>query len=274
MTTVAAVLLAGVTGYLVTRPAAGRAIGRRLLPAIEDPPMVTRSQKPARVVAAAALVAALGVLFILIRGPSGFWLSLPVLIFAGTVLYLVQRSRRRRRVWQHRRQVAQACSVLAAQMRIGQVPAVALRSAATDCPVLRPAVSDADLGGDVVHRWRDQAREPGMDGLADLARAWQLAVSTGAGMAAALDDVAEGLTEDEDLRLMINTEAAGPRASGKIMAALPLVGIGLGYAIGGDPLQFLVATPYGWGCLIAGSLLACAGVLWMERVADAAAAER
>ena len=51
------------------------------------------------------------------------------------------------------------------------------------------------------------------------------------------------------------------------MAALPLCGVGLGYLVGGDPLQFLLANPYGWGCLVLGVTLACSGVLWIDRLA-------
>jgi tight adherence protein B len=275
MMIIAALVLAGISGLLILRPAPGRSLRRRTQPASEDPPPDPESdRRPRRVVAAGALVVTVPTAGFVVWGLPGLCLSLPVVISGGTIGYLIGRAARRRHAWQNRRQVAQACSVLAAQVRIGQVPLVALRSAAEDCPVLRAAAADADLGGDVVPRWRSQAGESGMDGLSDLARAWQWAVRTGAGMADVLDDVADGLAADEALRWTIGSEAAGPRASGKIMAALPLVGIGLGYAIGGDPLHFLVATPYGWGCLIGGSVLASAGVLWMERVADSAAAER
>ena len=51
------------------------------------------------------------------------------------------------------------------------------------------------------------------------------------------------------------------------MAVLPLVGIGLGYALGGDPLGFLLAQPAGWVCLNVGVALVCAGVWWIDAIA-------
>ena len=63
-----------------------------------------------------------------------------------------------------------------------------------------------------------------------------------------------------------NTAAVAPSAatSDKIMAALPLCGIGIGYVIGGRPLHLLVSGPLGWACLLGGVLLASAGVLWID----------
>jgi tight adherence protein B len=206
----------------------------------------------------------------LLTGRRGFWLGIPAMIIFVTVLTLVRAGAARRRTREARRQVAQVCSILATQVRIGQPPLVAVRSAAEDCPVLQPAVALVELGGDPAMAWHRQAATPGYRGLSELARAWQLATRTGADLADALDKVADGLFEDEAVGLVVASEAAGPRASGKIMAVLPLAGLGLGYAIGGDPVQFLTSSPYGWACLVIGTVLACAGVLWMERVADRA----
>ena len=51
------------------------------------------------------------------------------------------------------------------------------------------------------------------------------------------------------------------------MAVLPLCGIGLGYVLGGDPIDFLVSGPFGWACLVGGASLAAVGVLWIEALA-------
>jgi len=48
---------------------------------------------------------------------------------------------------------------------------------------------------------------------------------------------------------------------------LPLVGLGLGYGFGGDPLEFLTASVPGQLCLALGALLGCVGVFWTERIA-------
>jgi tight adherence protein B len=269
---VIAVLLAGLAAFFTVRVPSGPLLRRRLFVDAQEQPIPAGGGRRHGMVIVAVLLTAPTVAAVL-DGPRGLCCGTAAVIIIGTVIILHRRSARRRLAAARRRAVAHSCAVLAGQVRIGQVPVVALRSAAEDCPVLAGSVATADLGGDVGAHWHRQAREPGYQGLADLARAWQLANSTGAGMAETLDGVAEALHEDEAVALVVDSEAAGPRTSGKIMALLPLMGIGLGYLIGGDPIAFLFDSPAGWGCLVGGAVLACAGVLWMEAVADRAEVE-
>jgi tight adherence protein B len=50
------------------------------------------------------------------------------------------------------------------------------------------------------------------------------------------------------------------------MAVLPFCGLGMGYLLGGDPLHFLLSSPYGSACLVLGVALAAGGVLWIDRL--------
>lgn len=268
--TLVAVFFAGLAGLLVCAVPATRVADRRL--AADETTIIAETVRTPRkwLIRSGGVAAAVGTVVLAgwAGGARGAALTVPVLLIAGTVLILTRQSSRRRRAARKRRAVTQACSMLAAQMRVGQIPLDALRSVAQDCPTLAPAVSTADLGGDVVQQWYQQASEPGRSGLADLARAWELSIRTGASMTKSLDDLAQGLRDDEALELVITSEAAGPRASGKIMAGLPFVATGMGYLLGGDPVGFLVGSSYGWACLICGCAFACGGVLWMDRVAS------
>jgi hypothetical protein len=73
------------------------------------------------------------------------------------------------------------------------------------------------------------------------------------------------------VRRVVNSELAAARATSKVMAALPPCGIAIGYLLGGDPARWLLARPAGWTCLLTGIFLACAGVLWIEVLAQRAA---
>ena len=86
-------------------------------------------------------------------------------------------------------------------------------------------------------------------------------------MSATLGQVSAGLVADQSLNAVVAGELSAPRATGKVMAALPVCGIVLGYLLGGDPIDWLLDHPVGWGCLLAGVLLACLGVLWIETLA-------
>jgi tight adherence protein B len=192
-------------------------------------------------------------------------------VLGWTVAGLLRHQLQARRVRTRSVEVAQACAALAAQLRIGQVAGVALATAARDHPVLREARDAQELGGEVVRVWRSQARRAGCAGLLDLARAWQVSGRTGAPMSATLEQVAVALAAEQDLRAVVAGELSAPRATGRVMAVLPGCGLGLGYLLGGEPIAWLVGGPIGWGCLLAGVVLACVGVLWIEALARRAA---
>jgi tight adherence protein B len=200
-------------------------------------------------------------------GASAAVVETAVLILAATSLSMSLQFFRTRKASRARVEVAHACSTLASQIRVGRVPAEALDGAAADCPVLGDASRAQALGGDVTTVWRSSSTAPGHGGLLDLARAWQVSKETGAPLAQSLEQVSDALNADQSLRTVVAGELAAPRATGKIMAALPLVGMGMGYLLGGNPIHFLLSSPYGWGCLVLGVALAAAGVLWIDRLA-------
>jgi tight adherence protein B len=208
-----------------------------------------------------------------LAGGAGAALAIAMAISMATASRLVLSHARLRAAIAARASVTDACAALASQVRVGRTPAEALIAAAEECPMLLPAASTQELGGDVVAIWQTQSRRRGCGGLADLARAWAISTQTGAPMAATLERVADGMASEESVRTVVAGELAGPRATGKIMAVLPVVGLALGYALGGDPVGFLLGGAVGWGCLVGGAFLAAVGVLWVEALANRAAVE-
>lgn len=200
-------------------------------------------------------------------GPAAAAVALAVLIATAAAVQVAGQARRTRAEHAIRAEVANACAVIANQVRVGRIPAEALALAAEDAPVLAVPTRINRSGGDVVVALLEQAREPGCRGLRDLARAWQVGIRTGAPMADLLDQVATALRADQAVERTVTAELAGPRATGRVMGVLPLCGIGLGYLLGGDPLAFLIAGPLGWLCLVIGVALAAAGMLWIEWLA-------
>lgn len=257
-------LLSAVLAVWLWLPAPDR-VRRPLVTGPDSKPLVTRRALRVVVVVFAALVvvALVGATV----GPEAAAVVLSSLIGVAAATRLVALSRRTRREHTVRAEVANACSVIANQVRVGRIPAEALVLAAEDAPVLGVPSRVQRGGGDVVTALLEQAREPGCRGLADLARAWQVGTVTGAPMADLLDQVAKALRVDQSVERTVTAELAGPRATGRVMAVLPLCGIGLGYLLGGDPVGFLVSGPVGWGCLVGGSVLAAGGVLWIEGLA-------
>lgn len=271
MTILLPIGLAVLAAWFAVPAPATRDLQRRLAAAAVDEPRA-RWRGWGTVVWVLLTAATVGAAYVLL-GPRAAVLALAGWLATGTVVRLLRHRARARASLRARAEVARACGLLAAHLRVGQVPAVALGLAAADCPVLAESRRAFEVGGDVTRIWRVQARREGRAGLVELARAWQVSVDTGAPMSATLEQVAASLTADQNLRSVVSSELAAPRATGKVMAALPLCGIGLGYLLGGDPVHWLLAAPPGWGCLLGGVALACLGVLWIERLAQRAATQ-
>lgn len=261
--TALALVCAGLAAWLWVPPA--DPAGTRLSPPTAGPAWHQRRwlRRLLLVLASLVVVAGLGLLI----GPAAAAVGFAGVIAAGAAARMVGLSRRTRADHAVRAEVANACSVIANQVRVGRIPAEALALAAEDAPVLAVASRVLRNGGDVVAALLGLAERPGCGGLRDLARAWQVGTRTGAPMAELLDQVAHAQRSDQSVERTVSAELAGPRATGKVMAVLPLVGIALGYLLGGDPIGFLVGGLAGWACLVFGAGLAACGVLWIEWLA-------
>lgn len=112
-----------------------------------------------------------------------------------------------------------------------------------------------------------QALPPGSR-IAQLTTAvWRLAEQTGAPAAELVERIEADARAGDRSRASAAAQAAGARATAMLLAALPLGGIALGYAIGTDPLRVLLHTPIGAGCTAAAIALQLAGMAWADRLA-------
>lgn len=130
----------------------------------------------------------------------------------------------------------------------------------------------ARFGGDVPEALAAAARRPGAEGLLGLAACWRVAVDQGAGLAAGLDRLEGALRADRDQRADLRAQLAGARSTAWMLAALPVLGLGLGAALGADPLHVLLHTGSGLGCLLVGCLLEGVGMWWATRIVRGAEA--
>lgn len=100
--------------------------------------------------------------------------------------------------------------------------------------------------------------------LQGLLRIWAVAERHGL----ALGSLMQRCVEDLDARLThlghTSSALAGARMTEVILLLLPLGALGIGQSMGLDPVTFLVGDVLGALVLLAGALLASAGVLWVE----------
>lgn len=202
-------------------------------------------------------------------------IRLVLLVVAASVLTFVVRRLLERIRRRHRRQatelaVIEFCDALAAELAAGVATGRAVELAAAVNPEWRAVVVTGRLGGDVAAALRDQAGRPGAHGLNAVAAAWEVSVGSGAALADVLDKTAAALRDEQEARVEVAAALAVPRATARMLAVLPLFGLGLGMSMGADPLGFLLGSTFGLAVLMCGLLLALIGVVWVERLADGA----
>lgn len=186
---------------------------------------------------------------------------------AGFTAARVRAARSQEVLRQRRREIADLLGMFAAELRAGMVPAGSLAGLSADFAFLRTAARVAELGGDVSQALREAATVPGREALAQVAAGWQIAESAGAPLAVVLGRLEETSREDREIEREVQASVAPARATGRLMAFLPVVGLLLGSGLGGSPLAVLTGTWVGALCAAAGCALACAGVAWIERIA-------
>ncbi|BDZ53880.1 type II secretion system F family protein [Agromyces marinus] len=194
--------------------------------------------------------------------------------------------------------VAGVAERLAALLTAGLAPATAwaalrtdaaeaTRGSERDAAVLVAAADAAGSGESVAaaiesatrrapHAARDRGAPPGEASSAwpVLAAAWAVADAAGAPLARTLVVLGSSLRDEAQLRREAAALLAGPRASARLVAALPVIAVAFGMMLGFDTLGVLLGGPLGLACLVAGSGLLWAGARWSRALVARAGVAR
>jgi tight adherence protein B len=179
----------------------------------------------------------------------------------------------RREVAARRAAVIELCDGIAAELAAGRPPGIALAHA-TDVqpglPGLPHVMAAVRSGGDVAAALGRASRKPGCEGLRLLAGCWRIGVDRGGTLAAVIEGLADALRDEQSHREDVALQLAGPRATARLLAGLPLLGLAMAVALGARPLAFLFGTVPGCLCLALGSGLDVLGLWWTRRLAATA----
>lgn len=99
-----------------------------------------------------------------------------------------------------------------------------------------------------------------------LSRALRVARQAGGEPARVLDEISETLRERERLALELRAATAQARVSATVVAALPVVFLGIMSAGAGEQTRLLFGEPVGWLLLGVGGTLEAAGIMWIRRL--------
>ncbi len=221
--------------------------------------------RPGRLGAAGVLV---GLALFLVRlDGTHVVVGVAAAVGAATAGRLALTGRARAGAAARRAESVEVVSLLASELRAGALGDAAIRSVAGETTVIDAAARAAVQGTDVVPALREVGAAPGAELWTEVAAAWWVADRAGAPLAAVLTRLADRSRDDLDLAVEVTAELGPARATARLMALLPAFGLLLGAGMGGNPVEVLLDTPLGAGCLLAGVLLACTGLMWIERVA-------
>ncbi len=200
-------------------------------------------------------------------------------VAAGVVVaWAAARARARQAESATRTAVVELLRAVAGELRSGRPAAAAFAAAAESAqPALRAAmaplaqVAACGDAGELAAALRTAASSGrGLEGLSRFAACWQVAGASGGSLAPAIDRVADALHDEVDFAQSLAASLAAPRATVRLLAALPIAGLGLGGVFGARPLAFLLGSPVGLCLLVMAAGLDAAGVVWGNRIAHRA----
>ena len=202
-----------------------------------------------------------------VRGPA---LGMATSVLVATIAAVIRSRLRDRAAARRRRELLLAIRLLVGELEAGAGQSSALAAAAEAAP------SGATAGHAGIFAAAARAAASGRPAQAMLAEggpeyqpvahAWSLAESAGVPLAAALTSVAGDLAARDAQAREVVVALAGARSSALLVGSLPLLGIGLGAAMGARPMSFLLDSPAGRLVCGAGLLLDAAGIAWTQRI--------
>ncbi|MCV7259558.1 type II secretion system F family protein [Mycobacterium shimoidei] len=195
-------------------------------------------------------------------------------VLAATCALRWRRRRRGRGERAESRALETAIDVLVGELRVGAHPVQAFGVAAdeTSGPVgdrCRAVAARARLGADVAAGLRNAARTSALPTQWErMAVCWQLAADHGLALSTLMRAAQRDIAERQRFSTQVSSAMAGARATAAILACLPVLAVLLGQLIGARPMAFLLNGRAGGWLLVVGVTLACAGLLWSDRITD------
>jgi len=237
-------------------------------------PATTRPLPPGVRTSGLALGLVVGALAVACVVPPSAAVALTVV--SGTVAWRRHGAGRRARRASESAALQAALDVLAGELRAGAHPVVAFETAAAEvsddvASALRVVAAMARLGVDVaVGLDAAAARSAVPTYWSRLSACWELANRHGLAIATLMRTAHQDVVERQRFESRVAAGMAGARATAMVLAGLPVLGMALGQLVGAEPVRFLLSGGLGGGLLVVGSSLACAGLLWSDRITNRA----
>jgi tight adherence protein B len=168
-----------------------------------------------------------------------------------------------------RAQLPVVVSVLSAYVRAGRSLRQGVADAAADLPepsatALREAAARIAVGAPA----GEALATLGSDAdVAHLRAVVELQARTGGDLVLLLDRMADVLRSREELRRAAAVATAQARATGRMVTAMPAIGIAALWLLDRPGLELVLGSPLGWAALAGSALLAAMGHVLIRRIA-------
>lgn len=141
------------------------------------------------------------------------------------------------------------------------------RAGLLSAPLVR-AISEVELGVRADAALLRMATELDSSDLGLIARAAMTSRETGADVRGVMDAVGEAVRDRASIRRELAGQTVQGRLSGRIVAALPLLFLGMSTLLSRDIARVLFGTTPGLVMLCTGAALDAAGFLWIRKILD------
>ena len=164
--------------------------------------------------------------------------------------------------------IGAALTSVAARLRAGQSPTEAWRAAAKQLPSgagkEMEILADGPAADSGARAERNLSQTSGA--LHAARAATELAHDLGAELAPVLETCAAGIEESARAEAERTAAFAAPRATARLLLALPLAGIVIGSLMGAGPVRLFVSSVWGALLVVTAGVLLLLGRVWIQRL--------
>jgi len=178
--------------------------------------------------------------------------------------------RRRQRFPSAQEKLAVALRTLSAELRAGCAPTEALRRAGGTPPLWPRALAAAHFGEPVDAGLLEDARTnlEISQQLRQLAACWSVGVVRGSSLAVSVERLALSIRAQQELRATLRSELSAPRATSRMLALLPVIGILMSYLLGANPIAWFLGSAAGLAVFATAVVLTVVGSVWTRRIVN------
>lgn len=212
-----------------------------------------------------------GMVLGLVVSGLGLGILLFLLVPVGGYLVLQRRTAKRRRDFGD--QLVDTLQLLSGSLRAGHsilraLDAAASESASPTAEEMRRAVSETNLGRDLLSALNDTAARMHSEDFTWIAQAVQINREVGGNLAEVLDQVNGTIRERNEIKGHIASLAAEGKFSAYILMAMPVGIVAMLMLISPGYMTPLFSQPLGWVMIGASVVLMAIGGLWMRKIID------